>query len=126
MTDQSLIARAKEAQKQAYAPYSNFSVGAALLCPSGRVFAGCNVESAAFSACTCAERGAISAAVVEGERNFATLAVIGGTDTFCTPCGVCRQILFELSPDCRVLCCKADGTYEEHTARELLPFGFSL
>jgi cytidine deaminase len=126
MTDQLLISRAIQAMKNAYAPYSNFSVGAALLCDSGNVYAGCNVESSAFGVSICAERGAISAAVSGGDRSFTTLAVIGSVDSFCTPCGICRQILFEFSPNCRVLCCKSDGTYEIHTARELLPFPFSL
>lgn len=126
MTDQMLIARAKEAQRYAYAPYSNFAVGAALLCPSGEVYVGCNVESAAFGAGLCAERGALAAAVAAGEREFSVIAVIGSTDAFCTPCGICRQALYEFSPDCRVLCCKADGTSILHTVEELLPFAFSL
>ena len=91
-----LIQKAKEGREHAYAPYSHFKVGAALLTKSGRIFTGCNVENAAYSPGNCAERTAVFKAVSEGEREFAALCIIGGAEAgcleLCPPCGVCRQV----------------------------------
>ncbi|MBQ6059056.1 MAG: cytidine deaminase [Clostridia bacterium] len=125
MTDHQLLALAKDAMKQAYAPYSHFPVGAALLCSDGMVYTGCNVECASYGNCICAERTALCKAVSEGERSFFTLAVIANTDDFCTPCGICRQMLHEFSPDLRVLCANKEGEYAEYSLKELLPHAFS-
>ena len=94
-----LIEKAEEARKLAYAPYSNFTVGAALLTKSGKIYTGCNIENASFSPTNCAERTAFFKAISEGEREFEAIAVVGaneGEDSdFCSPCGVCRQVMLE-------------------------------
>ena len=123
MNDQALIAAAASMLPFAYAPYSNFPVGAALLSSDGRLFLGCNVESAAFRS-ICAERVALVRGISEGARCFSTLAVISQSDQFCTPCGICRQMLFEFAPDLRVLCARANGEAKEYTLKALLPDGF--
>ena len=116
-----LINLAKQAREKAYAPYSNFQVGAALLCKNGKVYTGCNVENAAYSPTLCAERVAFGKAISEGEREFVAIAVVGNTAP-CTPCGVCRQVMAEF--------CKPDFLiYTEgktYTLQDLLPEGFSL
>ena len=102
MTPNELVKKAYEAQKFSYSPYSGFQVGAALLTKSGKVYTGCNIENAAFSPTNCAERTAIFKAVSEGETSFQAIAVVGNKKgapedewEFCTPCGVCRQVLLE-------------------------------
>ena len=92
-----LMAQAREARKKAIAPYSSFSVGAALLTADGKIVTGCNIENAAYSVCCCAERVALFKALSEGERDFCAIAVCGGRDeeVSCPPCGVCRQALAE-------------------------------
>ena len=125
MTDRELVAKAMEMQNLAYCPYSNFPVGAALLCEDGRVFTGCNVESAAYGSTICAERTALLKAVSEGCRdNWVTIAVAGRGEEFCWPCGSCRQMLYEFAPDLRVLAVRGDGNFEEANLSELLPKGF--
>ncbi|WP_130838418.1 cytidine deaminase [Lachnoclostridium sp. Marseille-P6806] len=126
----SLIESAIFMLPRAYAPYSGFHVGAALLASSGAVYTGCNVENAAFTPTSCAERTAVCKAVSEGERQFDAIAVIGGrkgiiTD-FCTPCGVCRQVLAEFAdPDAfLVICARTPDDYHIYTLRELLPDSF--
>ncbi len=131
MTATELVLQAEASAKRAYAPYSGFCVGAALLCKNGRVFLGCNVENASFSPTICAERTAVVKAVSEGEREFAALAVAGGKDGvisgICPPCGVCRQVLQEFcSGDFPVYLGKGGGAYESITLADLLPLGFSL
>ena len=125
-----LISMAKQAMENAYAPYSGYRVGAALLAADGRIFTGCNVENASFSPTMCAERVAFGKAISEGCREFTALAVCGGKDgeinQKCTPCGVCRQVISEF--------CKGDfpiyltdGTaIEMRTLEQLLPEGFCL
>ena len=116
--------------KNAYAPYSDFKVGAALLTKSGKVYTGCNIENASFTPTVCAERVAIFKAVSEGEREFSKIAVAGGKNgensSVCPPCGVCRQVLREfVDPnEFLVLLCKGDGSWKEMTLEELLPMGF--
>ena len=123
-----LMESAVEARKNAYAPYSGYRVGAALLAEDGRIFVGCNVENAAYSPTICAERCAVCKAVSEGVTRFTAIAVVGGrgeepSDT-CTPCGVCRQVLVEFcAPELTVL----TGTPEHfttHTLADLLPLSF--
>jgi cytidine deaminase len=118
-----LIARAQVARELAYAPYSNYRVGAALLGRSGRVYTGANVENAVYPLVTCAERTAVVKAVSEGERDFVAIAV--ATENGGTPCGSCRQILHEFGPDITVVIADASGAYREVTVNELLPEGFS-
>ena len=125
MDDMTLLRMAHDAMKNAYVPYSNFSVGAALLCEDGSVYTGCNVEGASYGNAICAERTALCKAVSEGKRRFDTLAVTANTEDFCTPCGICRQMLYEFSPDLRVLCGSRDGSHTVHSLKELLPCAFS-
>ncbi len=123
MTQDELIASAKAAREQAYAPYSNFKVGAALLGKSGRVYTGCNVENAAYGPSMCAERTAIFKAVSEGEREFEAIAVV--TKNGASPCGTCRQVMMEFAPDMTVFISNTQGNTRITTVRELLPDGFT-
>lgn len=130
MTDAELVRLADAARLNSYAPYSGFSVGAALLCTDGTVWRGCNVENASYPVTCCAERSALFAAVSAGKRQFAALAVVGGRlglmpDSFFTPCGVCRQALAEFcGPDFPILVSDGRET-RRYTLGELLPHGFS-
>jgi len=118
-----LIERAQAARERAYAPYSNYRVGAALLTKSGRVYTGCNVENAVYPLGICAERVAVTKAVSEGEREFVALAVV--TENGGAPCGACRQTLREFGEDIVVLIADASGVYRETTVARLLPDSFS-
>ena len=125
MTDRELVQKAIEMQKFSYCPYSNFPVGAAILCDNGMVFTGCNVESAAYGSTICAERTALLKAVSEGHRDdWTAIAVAGQGDEFCWPCGSCRQMLYEFAPELRVLAVRGDGNFVEMKLSELLPHGF--
>ena len=129
MTPEKLVELAKEAMQKAYAPYSGFFVGAALLTKDGKVYTGCNIESASYSPTNCAERTAFFKAVSEGERDFVAIAVAGGEGGKVTgmfpPCGVCRQVMMEFcQPDFRIYMADQDG-YTEVTLKDLLPYGFS-
>ncbi len=118
-----LIQRAIEARKLAYAPYSQYLVGAALITASGKVFSGANVENAAYPDSLCAERVAIFKAVSEGEKKFVALAVV--TSNAGTPCGSCRQVMAEFGLDTLVLIADAEGNLmQEATVAELLPGAF--
>ena len=123
-----LIERAKSAMEKAYAPYSNFSVGAALLCSDGTVFDGCNVENVSFSATCCAERTALFKAVTEGNKCFEAIAVVGGKngviDGFCFPCGVCRQAFSEFCDDKMKIVLYNGKEVKTLTLGELLPNSF--
>ena len=131
MTHQQLAQAAVDAKGLAYAPYSQFHVGAALLGKSGKVYIGCNVESAAYSGCICAERTALTKAVSEGERDFAAIAIAGslqGADgDYCFPCGECRQMLneFVMGEAFEVVIAKTGEDFLVHPFAELLPYGFS-
>jgi len=120
---EALIAKAMEARKKAYAPYSHFAVGAALLAKSGRVYTGCNVENASYGLSICAERTAVFKAVSEGEREFEALAVV--TDKGVTPCGACRQVLMEFGDDIQVIVADVTGRYRVFGLQELLPEAFN-
>ncbi len=123
MDYEALIAKAMEARKKAYAPYSHFAVGAALLARSGRVYTGCNVENASYGLSICAERTAVFKAVSEGEREFEALAVV--TDKGVTPCGACRQVLMEFGDDIQVIVADVTGRYRVFGLQELLPEAFN-
>ena len=118
-----LIQQAMAARERAYAPYSGYKVGAALLAKSGQVYSGCNVENAVYPLVTCAERTAVVKAVSEGEREFVALAVV--TENGGSPCGSCRQTLREFGEDIVVLIADATGAHRETTLAELLPDSFS-
>ena len=125
MTDAELISTAVSMQERAYVPYSHFPVGAALLCSDGAVFTGCNVENAAYGSTICAERTALVKAVSEGRRDgFAALAIAGRSEDYCWPCGACRQMLYEFSPDLEILVARGDHQFVKYTLRQLLPGGF--
>lgn len=119
-----LIKRAIKASENAYAPYSGYKVGAALLTESGKIYEGANIENASYSPTVCAERVAIFKAVFENERNFKALAVYGKNMAY--PCGVCRQVLSEFcSPQMKIYVVKDEDNFEEITLGELLPKSFS-
>ena len=125
MTDRELVDLAFTMLERSYVPYSHFPVGAALLCADGAVFTGCNVENAAYGPTICAERTALVKAVSEGRRDgFVKLAVVGQSEDYCWPCGVCRQMLYEFAPDLTVLVARGDGDFVTLPLRELLPHGF--
>ena len=123
MTHDELIVSATAARERAYAPYSHFKVGAALLGKSGRVYMGCNVENAAYGPSMCAERTAVSKAVSEGEREFDAIAVVTKNGVF--PCGTCRQVMIEFAPDMTVIISDTHGNVRVNTIRDLLPEGFT-
>ena len=125
-----LINKAKQAMTAAYAPYSGFLVGAALLCADGTVYTGCNIENGAYSPTLCAERTAFAKAVSEGKRDFTAIAICGGKGGvitgLCTPCGVCRQVMAEFcKEDFEVILVKPEG-YELRSLSQLLPESFGL
>ena len=129
MKDLQLLALAKQAREQAYAPYSGVTVGAALETLAGKVYLGCNMENAAYGPTNCAERTAFFTAVSEGERQFRAIAVVGGKDGapegFFPPCGVCRQVMREFcAGDFLIYLQGPDGTVKTMTLAELLPQSF--
>ena len=132
MTARELIRLAEEASRKAYAPYSRFEVGAAVLCPDGKVYTGCNVENASYGLSMCAERVALGKAVSDGQRKLFRIAVAGreaGGDfrPSCPPCGACRQVIAEFSDeDTRILLGRSDGEWEEWTVSEMLPAAFLM
>lgn len=125
-----LIGQAFEARKMAVAPYSHFTVGAALLAADGTVYTGCNIENAAFTPTSCAERTALFKAVSQGVKEFTDIAVVGAregevNELITAPCGVCRQALFEFcGPDLNVIMARTPDDYLEMSLGELLPLGF--
>lgn len=129
MTPEKLVSMALDAMQHAYATYSGYKVGAALLCKDGSVVCGANIENAAYGPSNCAERTAIFTAVFEGKRDFAAIAVVGGKDgvasDYFPPCGVCRQVMLEFcEPDFKIYMGKQDGTYQEILLRDFMPYGF--
>lgn len=125
MTNEELMNLAKEAYAYSYAPYSNFSVGAALLTKSGKVYTGCNIENASYGATNCAERTAIFKAVSEGEREFDKIAIATKNGSLGYPCGICLQVMNEFMKDGLVIL-EQDGNLMTFSVKELLPCGFEL
>jgi cytidine deaminase len=119
-----LIEAALEVRQRAYAPYSGYFVGAALLCADGTIHVGCNVENASYPVGFCAERSALAAAVSAGHRELLALVIATPGPTPGTPCGMCRQALNELAPDLPILLVTPGGARQEHTLSELLPGSF--
>ena len=124
-----LCQKAIDMRSKSYAPYSDFLVGSAVLTEDGKVFTGCNIENSAFGPSNCAERTAIFKAVSEGCRDFAAIAIAGGKRDgelqYCTPCGVCRQVMREFcKPSFKVYLAKSADDYKEFTLGELLPESF--
>ena len=125
MTDEQLLQMANDIRERAYAPYSGFKVGAALLCADGTVFTGVNIESATYTPSVCAERTAFFKAISEGYTDFVKIAVTCDK-AFCSPCGVCRQVMVEHAPDLEILLGNPQGTFKRMTIKDLLPESFSL
>lgn len=131
MSDLELISKAIEAKQNAYVPYSNFKVGAALLGKSGKVYTGCNVECSSYGISLCAERTALVKAISEGEREFEAIAIVGGKNEeliYTPPCGACRQFLFDFGNFKVILGYKENEeiNFKTYTLKELLPEGFEL
>lgn len=128
MNREMLVNAAKNAMCSAYAPYSGYMVGAALLCEDGSVYTGCNVENAAYSVTNCAERTALFKAVSEGKRQFKAMAVCGGKHGLiadeCTPCGVCRQVMREFCDDSFIVYTVSNTQVRAYSLGELLPHSF--
>ena len=125
MTDKELFRMAVEASENAYAPFSNFHVGAALLTADGTVFTGVNIENSSYGATICAERTAMVKAISEGARDFQSIAIAGNGGTS-WPCGICRQFMYEFCPDIRVISGENEDELKVYTLKELLPEGFKL
>ena len=129
MTPEKLIELAKDAMTRAYAPYSGYKVGAALLCADGTVYQGCNIENASYTPTICAERNAFFKAVSDGKYDFTAIAVCGGKDGAISgafpPCGVCRQVMREFCDDDFLIYMVNESGYEARTLAEILPFSFS-
>jgi cytidine deaminase len=130
MDNKTLYRRAKEVCARAYAPYSGFRVGASVLTASGAVFEGVNIENSSYGATICAERVAVSGAVLNGHKDdieaIAVAAVSDSGDVAAFPCGICRQFIFEFGADIRIIVGKDEDCLEEYTISELLPKGFRL
>ena len=124
-----LTEMAVSASENSYSPYSNFCVGAALLCPDGKIYTGTNVENSSYGACNCAERTAIFAAVADGYRTFDAISIIGhrrgeNVSEFCAPCGICRQVMSEFASDDFTILLYDGKDIAEYTMSELLPLSF--
>ena len=122
--EEALVGAALDARERAYAPYSRFRVGAALLCDDGTVVTGCNVENVSYGLCVCAERTAIGTAVAEGKRHFIALAIATASSPPSPPCGMCRQVLSEFSDDLPILLVNPRGERARTTLAALFPGGF--
>ena len=120
-----LYEKAYEVQQRAYAPYSEFPVGAALLCSNGDIVTGCNVENATIGATVCAERTAVGNAICQGQRSFKALCVVCDISPPAAPCGICRQVLAEFGQDLPILMANDDGDREWTVLEELLPRAFT-
>lgn len=123
MYREKLIREALKAKENAYAPYSKFKVGAALLTEDGEIYTGCNIENAAYSPTVCAERTAIFKAVSEGARKIEAIAIVAGED-MAYPCGVCRQVIKEFGEEATIIVARSEEDYEESTLEDLLPHSF--
>lgn len=121
---QPLLEAARRAQARAYAPYSNYRVGAAILGNDGQIYTGCNVENASYSLCICAERNAIFAAVASGVHTLLAVAVYSDGPSAATPCGACRQVISEFATNCAIVCLSSSGARVQTSVCELLPHAF--
>lgn len=129
MDKKDLFMLAKESMKNSYSPYSNYNVGASLLCKNGNVYKGCNIENASYSVTICAERTALFSAIANGERNFEAICVVGGKNgeitDYAMPCGVCRQVLAEFcDADFKIYVGISEDNIKEFNLEELIPYSF--
>jgi len=121
-----MVAIAREAQRNAYAPYSNFMVGAALLTAKGHIYSGANVENASYGMSMCAERIAVFKAAAAGERDFRSIAIVGSGSGYIDPCGACLQVLYEFGSDIKIITTNENDDYQEYYLNEILTRNFSL
>ena len=122
-----LIEKALEAREKAYAPYSKFKVGVAVLTAGGKIYTGCNVENASYPVGICAERVAMSKAVADGETEFTVIAIVGSGENYCMPCGMCRQFMAEFcKEDFEIIVAKSVDDYKIMKMGEILPYTFDL
>ncbi|MDZ7291316.1 MAG: cytidine deaminase [candidate division KSB1 bacterium] len=119
-----LVLAAQQAKAQALARYSNFKVGAAIETAAGKIYTGCNIESSSYGLTCCAERVAIFKALSEGERDFVRIVIAADTEEFCTPCGACRQVLWDYAQNVEVVCVNKSGAKHQVHLRDLLPEAF--
>lgn len=126
ISDKELILSAIKAKERAYAPYSGFRVGASLLTKSGKIYTGCNVENASYSLTICAERVAVFKAVSDGERDFKSIAISFDSEKFIYPCGACRQVLAEFSPNIKIILVNGNGNTMETTLQKIFKEGILL
>jgi cytidine deaminase len=124
--DEELITQARHAQKNAYAPFSQFKVGAAVLTDNGQIYSGCNVENSTYGATNCAERTAVFTAVCDGSRSFQKIVVVTDSEDPVMPCGICRNVLYEFSPNMEIIAVGASGKTERIQLSALFPKGFRL
>lgn len=129
MNEKDLFMLAKETMKNSYAPYSNYNVGAALICKNGNVYKGCNIENASYSVTNCAERTALFSAIANGEKEFSAVCVVGGKNgeitNYAMPCGVCRQVLSEFcDAEFKIYVGISEDDIKVFTLGELLPYSF--
>lgn len=125
-TYKELVKEAKKALKKSYSPYSKFKVGTALLCKSGKIYSGCNVECNSFSLTICGERTAFVKAISEGETEFKAIAIVTGRKNFDYPCGACRHFMMEFNQDLDVIIAKSEKEFEISKLKDLLPKHFIL
>lgn len=127
MNFEKLLKAAQQTKEKAYAPYSHFHVGAALLTPSGRIYSGCNVENVSYGLTICAERNAIFQMVADGERDISEILVIGDTEHFLPPCGACRQVIAEFAnKDTIIYMCNQDGKCQQASVSDIIPYTFFM
>ncbi|MCU0284982.1 MAG: cytidine deaminase [Acidobacteria bacterium] len=127
MNIEKLLQAAQHVKERAYAPYSNFHVGAALSTPSGKIYSGCNVENSSYGLTICAERNAIFQMIAAGENKISELLIIGDSEHFLPPCGACRQVIAEFAnKNTPIYMCNKNGAYQQTTVGELIPYMFFL
>jgi len=119
-----IILKSQQAREKAYAPYSNFKVGAAVLTTSGKIYTGCNIESSSYGLSICAERVALFKAVSEGEKDFIAIAIATSSQNYCPPCGACRQILWDLAPEIKVLLVSDSKNFQLLQMSDLFSYAF--
>ena len=120
-----LISAARKVRDNAYAPYSGFKVGAAVIAEDGNIFTGCNVENASYGLTICAERNALSSLIASGNRRPVSIAIVAKDGELCPPCGACRQVLMEFNPNMEIVLESGGGKFETYKLSDILPLSFS-